>query len=79
LDSKSGSRIQRDRRNITDADIARRIELLDEVNPIGTNQHTKEEGSVEPASKEPERSAETTAKKAGTSATNFIFYIFGIF
>lgn len=61
--------LQRDRRNITDADIVKRVLLLDERKDVGANQYSNEAGSSEPSSKQPERSAETTAKKAGTSAT----------
>lgn len=65
-------RIQRDRRNITDADIVKRVLLLDERKEHGAadgfrgNQYTSGNGSSEPL---PNSTAETTAKKAGTSAT----------
>ena len=62
-------RIQRDRRNLSDADFARRIELLDEVKDKNENLRKGNkipEGSTEPSG---ESSAETTAKKAGTSAS----------
>jgi ParB family chromosome partitioning protein len=62
-------RIQRDRRNITDAEIVKRVLLLDERKEVGANRYSNVGGSSEPPTKQPEPSAETTAKKAGTSAT----------
>lgn len=67
-------RIQRDRRNLSDADFAKRILLLDEVKERGAkegfrgNQHIEVKSSTEPITKI-EDSATTTAKKAGTSAS----------
>ena len=63
-------RIQRDRRNLSDADFAKRILLLDEVKERGgdhkSEDYEKSKSSVEPFEKI-EDTATTTARKAGTS------------
>lgn len=65
--------IQCDRRNITDADLYRGVELVDARepkggnNPNGCNQHTKVKGSTGPSTKR-KTSAEKTAEVLGTSS-----------
>ncbi len=64
---------QRDRRNMTDADIVHCVEIVDrrkqEGAPPGNVNASKTTGPSEPVVSKPERSAETTAKIVGTSAS----------
>jgi hypothetical protein len=72
---KHAIRMQRDRRNMTDIDLLSLVERVDERKAHGAsdgfrgNQHSGGKGPDEPLPESPERTAEITAKVAGTSPT----------